>query len=583
MANFTCTSCHRTLNTLAHWSEGECKECYEKNTGDTVHAVDDGVDHDRLAEDINRLNAEQQKEFDLREALLAERAERVLARRRLLPFILRCNPDYVPGWVHADICEKLEQFSRDVEEGKSPRLMINMPPRHGKSEIASKTFPSWHLGRLPKHEVITCSYSGDLAKDFSRKCRDLISSEEYRQVFPKTVLSKESKSVEKWSTTKGGGFTAAGVQGPITGRGAHVGIIDDPVKDREEAESPGNRQKVKDWYSSTFYTRLAPGGGVLVIQTRWHEDDLSGWLLDVMKEAEQEMLDSEDGEWPEDADRWEVVQYPAVALEDEQFRKQGEALHEDRYPIKALNKIKRAMLPRDWEALYQQRPTSDDGDYFTKDMFSWYSIVDRPPLDEMRIYSASDLAISKATTADYSVTIVAGIDRNQNIWILDIYRGQWNSLELTDHFFDVQQTWGCEIMGIESGQIELTLEPFLMKAEEERGKSLNYEKLKTRGMDKQARARPIQGRMQQGRVHFPRVAEHRLMQWLYNEMLKFPLGKNDDGVDGMAWLGQMITLFGIVYQAEDNRRSPVAEKTVADRLREFQRMNRTGSSSAMSA
>lgn len=502
-----------------------------------------------------------EEQFNRVEAAKKEQAERILARRRLLAFIKRINPDYNPGWVHADICQRLERFAQAIENGESPRLMITMPPRHGKSEIGSKTFPSWYLGRNSKHEVITCSYSGDLAKDFSRKCRDLMETDKYKTVF-QTRLSKDSKSVEKWSTSVGGGFTAAGVQGPITGRGAHLGIIDDPVKDREEAESETTRQKIKDWYSSTFYTRLAPGGGVLIIQTRWHEDDLSGWLLDVMQEAEREF--AKEGVWPEDADRWELVEYPAIAKVDEKYRKKGEALHPDRYPLKALNRIKRTMLPRDWEALYQQSPTSEDGDYFTAQMFRYYKPGEAPPLCDMRIYAAGDLAISTKQSADYTVFVVVGIDRQQNIWLLDLQRGRWNALGLIDKMFEIQLNWNPELFGIETGQIELTLEPFIQKAEEERNVRLAYEKLRTRGQDKGTRARPLQGRMEQGKVYFPTVESTPWMQDLKNELLKFPLGKNDDQVDALAWIGQMIMLFGIV-----NQKRPAKKASWRDQLHKF--------------
>ncbi|MCL1142971.1 phage terminase large subunit [Shewanella gaetbuli] len=489
-------------------------------------------------------------------------AERALVRRRLLPFIKRHNRDYMAGWVHADICMRLEKFSQDVVEGKSPRLMITMPPRHGKSEIGSKTFPSWHLGRHAEHEIIVSSYSGDLAEDFSRKCRDLIEEDKFKAAF-KTRLDPATKSVKKWATTKGGGFTAAGVGGPVTGRGAHIGIIDDPVKNREEAESETTRQKIKDWYSSTFYTRLAPGGGILIIQTRWHEDDLSGWLLSVLADAEREAAEA-GVDLAADVDKWDLVEYPAIAIEDEKYRRAGEALHPDRYPIEALMRIKRTLIPRDWEALYQQRPVSEDGDYFTQDMMRYYHPKDRPPLSELRIYAAADLAISTKQTSDFSVIVIVGVDRDENIWVLDMKRGRWNSLAIIDNLFETQIKYKPEIFGIETGQIELTLEPFIQKAEQERKVRLRYQKLPTRGKDKGTRARPIQGRMEQGKVFFPTIESTPWMSALFNELMKFPLGRNDDIVDALAWIGQMLMMFGI-------KRAPKAprKKSFLDKVRKF--------------
>lgn len=563
---FYCYECRTDRPVRLYYDDGLCAECAAAS-GNATYTDAVPSDAGSIALEKERIAREEREAFDLAAAVKQEQAERVLARRRLLPFIKRINPDYDPGWVHADICQRLEKFAEAIEQKKSPRLMIFMPPRHGKSEIGSKTFPGWYLGRNPKHEVIACSYSGDLAKDFSRKVRDMMELEKFQSVFA-TRLSKDSKSVERWNTSLGGGFVAAGVQGPITGRGAHLGIIDDPVKDREEAESETTRQKIKDWYSSTFYTRLAPGGGVLVIQTRWHEDDLSGWLLEVMKAAEAEAAAT--GEWPVDADRWEVVRYPAIATCDEPFRNQGEALHESRYPLAALQKIKRAMMPRDWEALYQQNPVSQDGDYFTKGMIRYYDTT--PPIGEMRIYAAGDLAIGQTEANDYTVFGVIGIDRQQNMYLLDLHRGRWNAMGIIDKMFEIHRRWEPEIFGLETGHIDMTLEPFLLKRMEETGVRIAYEKLRTRGKDKQTRARPIQGRMEQGKVFFPRGAVW--TEALITELLSFPMGKHDDQVDCMAWLGQMLLEFGIVNQ------KVVKVKSFRDKLQKMTRGGRQKSAMA---
>ena len=270
------------------------------------------------------LQEQKEEEQSLEQKAKAELALRILTRKRLLPFVERFNPDYQAGWVHKDICQRLEQFSRDVAEKKSPRLMLFMPPRHGKSTLASVAFPAWHLGRHPDHEFISCSYSGSLAMGFSRKVRQLLREPTYKTAF-QTRLDPDSQSAEAWLTTGGGGYVAAGVGGGITGKGAHVLVIDDPVKNREDAESQNNREANWDWYTSTAYTRLAPGGGVLVILTRWHDDDLAGRLLKAGSEG---------------GDEWTVVKYPAIAEEDEDFRDQGDALHPERYDAKSLKQIR---------------------------------------------------------------------------------------------------------------------------------------------------------------------------------------------------------------------------------------------------
>ena len=234
-----------------------------------------------------------------------EMAQRMLARKYLIASILRHNPDYLAGWVHKDICSRLERFMQDVEQGKNPRLMLQMPPRHGKSMIASQEFPSWLLGHHPNWELIVCSYAESLALDFSRNVRERMRDKEFHILFPATHLDRDNQNAQGWKTTKKGGFLPAGVGGPITGKGAHVLIIDDPIKNSQEAESETSRTSIMRWYETTAYTRLAPGGGVLVIQTRWHLDDLSGRL-------EADMLEG-------NGDTFEVVRYPAVATKDEKF------------------------------------------------------------------------------------------------------------------------------------------------------------------------------------------------------------------------------------------------------------------------
>lgn len=500
-----------------------------------------------------------EEETTLEQKARAELALRILTRKRLLPFVERFNPDYNAGWVHKDICRRLEQFSRDVDEKKSPRLMLFMPPRHGKSTLASIAFPAWHLGRHPNHEFISCSYSGSLAMGFSRKVRSLLRDPSYKTAF-KTRLDPDSQSAEAWLTTNGGGYVAAGVGGGITGKGAHVLVIDDPVKNREDAESPNNREANWDWYTSTAYTRLAPGGGVLVILTRWHDDDLAGKLLNAAQEG---------------GDEWTVVKYPAIAEENEEFRRHGEALHPERYDVEALQRIQRAVGPRDWSALYQQNPVADDGDYFSRDMIQYFDPED-VDLDRMKFYCAWDLAIGKKDRNDYSVGMVVGIDEMEHIFVVDVVRGRFDGFELVEQILDMYELWRPSIVGIEKGHIEMALGPFLEKRVRERGLYEAYFKdLKTGRRDKEARARAIQGRMQQGMVHFPK--NEVFTGPLIAELLRFPNGVHDDQVDALAWIGLMMTEFNVFT-------APVIrEPSWRDRLNHMLKGSETRSRSAMSA
>jgi predicted phage terminase large subunit-like protein len=452
-----------------------------------------------------------------------EMAIRQLSRIHLLPFVLRMEPaDYLPGWVHKDICQRLEQFEQDIRDKKSPRLMLQMPPRHGKSQLASVNFPAWYLGRNPRHEIISATYAGLLAKDFSKKVRALMREPRYKQVFPKAGLDKDSQNIDGWNTKAGGTYVPAGVDGGITGKGAHCLIIDDPVKNAEEAESSNQREAVKAWYSSTAYTRLAPGGGILIIQTRWHDDDLSGWLENRTIAGEGE--------------NWEIVRYPAVALKDEKYRKKGEALHPERYDKNALSRIELAVGPRVWDALYQQHPVAEDGTYFSKDMFKYYS--GSPPA-LMHYYAAWDFAIGKLDRNDYTVGITVGVDREDNIWLVDLRRGRWDAFEIAEQVIGMHKEYNAMVTGVERGQLSMAIGPYLDKRiQEEKCYSLALRDMAPGKRDKESRARVIQGRMKQGKVYFPSQALW--LPALREEMLKFPLAQHDDMVDALAYIGLLM-------------------------------------------
>ncbi len=510
----------------------ECVRCKALHP-ETLYPSDDSVcvyckadEAERIEKPTVKVSKKEEQKLTQEAAAHRELALRALARKHMLPFVERFDSNYLAGWVHKDICQRLEKFSHAVTERKSPRLMLFMPPRHGKSTLASVAFPAWHLGRNPEHEFISCSYSGSLAMSFSRKVRHQLREPNYKNVFSEASLDPTSQSVESWLTTKGGGYVAAGVGGGITGKGAHVLVIDDPVKNREDAESEYSRDSVWDWYTSTAYTRLAPGGGILVILTRWHDDDLAGRLLAAAADG---------------ADDWEVVKYPAIAEQDEEFREEGEALHPERYDVSSLGKIQKAIGPRDWSALYQQNPVADEGDYFNRDMINYYDEAD---LDytRLRYYCAWDLAIGQRERNDYSVGLVVAVDEYDRLYVVDCVRGKWDGFELVERILDLYETWRPGVVGIEKGHIEMALGPFLEKRVRERRLNEAYFRdLKTGRRDKEARARAIQGRMQQGMVYFPK--EPLWVGPLIAELLRFPNGVHDDQVDALAWIGLMMTEF----------------------------------------
>lgn len=475
-------------------------------------------------------------------------ARRILARRRLLKFTELTHPSYSAGWVHDDICRRLEKFSADVAAGKSPRLMLLMPPRHGKSELASIRFPAWHLGRYPNHEIINVGYNLDLPMIFSRKVRDLMREPEYQALFPDCQLNPESQAIEKWNTTAGGGFLAAGVGGGITGKGAHILIIDDPLKNQEEADKVEHRDKLQDWYQSTAYTRLAPGGGVLLIETFWSDDDLAGRLQLAMKNA--------DPNTP--VDQFEVIKYPAlsesweyrdnvtneIVHEPEEItvptqlqllRPIDTCLHEARYPTDALKRIRANMFPRVWSALYQQNPVPDEGMYFKREFFRFQPSLPSP--HGLRVYTAWDFAIGEKQQNDWTVGVTLLQDETDTLYVLDVLRFKGDTFQIVESILNVAERWGSipttgYVIGAEDGQIWRAIEPVLKKRMQERKLYPPYEVLRPM-TDKMARARPLQGRMQQGRVVFPEQAD-----WLVQaqqELLRFPAGAHDDVVDALAW------------------------------------------------
>lgn len=474
----------------------------------------------------------------------AELAARELARRRLMHFIKRFRPKYLAGWVHEDICRRLERFLRAVEAGKSPRLLILCPPRLGKSEIGSRHFVPWALGQHPDWEIIAASHTASLTLSFSRYIRDLLRDPAYHALFPDCKLDPSSQSTENWNLTMGGGYLAAGVGSGITGRGCHILCVDDVVKDMESADSQTIRDNIWEWYCSTAYTRLAPGGGVLGILTHWHEEDWAGKIMQAM--------DTGDG------DTFEIVRYPAIndhgdeyLLPDDRIlqiappdvvpegarltRAHGTALHPARYDTEAVTRIKRNLYAsgqqRVWSALYQQSPAPDEGLFFTKDMFRYYGSP--PPRQDLYIYQAWDFAISTGKESDYTVGVTLGQDHRDNLYVLDVRRFRSdNSLIIVDQLVEYAREHDATLVGFEDGQIWKTLEAQYMKRCDELHYYPSYEVLKPL-TDKMVRASPLRGRMQLGKVYFDEKAPW--FRDLFFEFTRFPAGKHDDIIDSMAW------------------------------------------------
>ncbi|MGV4308238.1 phage terminase large subunit [Citrobacter portucalensis] len=355
------------------------------------------------------------------------------ARSSLMGFTLYTNPLYETGWFNELLSAELDHFLADVEAGKMPRLMIFAPPRSGKSEKASRRFPAYVLGKHPDWNVIACSYSSDLANRMSRDTQRIVGSKKYADVFPDTSLPSSRtgaggaiRTAELWEVVNakgeihGGSYRAAGVNGGITGQGMNIGIIDDPAKDYKTASSPTYQEAVIDWYDTTFFTRADPKiNGIIIILTRWHQNDLAGQLL---KKAE------------EGGEQWRVVSFPMEAEKEEVhelngkkylLRNPGEILFPERMPQEFVDKAKqRGSLV--WNALYQQRPTAKGGGLIKSEWFGEYKEL--PVMKWRAVYG--DTAQKTKEVNDFSVFEHWGLGVDGYMYLIDMIRGKWEADEL---------------------------------------------------------------------------------------------------------------------------------------------------------
>lgn len=408
---------------------------------------------------------------------------------------------------HKQIAEQLER----VERGEIDRLMLLVPPRHGKSELASIRWPAWFLGRQPHRQFLSVSATAELAADFGRAVRNVINSPEYRAVFD-TTLAEDSQAKGKWHTKDGGVYYSLGVGGSVLGRGGDAILIDDPFGSMREARSELERKNVFDFYTGTLYNRLMPGGAIVVINHRMHEDDLCGMLLSQQAAG---------------GDTWEVVKLPAIS-------ESGEALWPERYPVETLERIRKNTYPRDWAALYQQDPAPEEGDYFKAE---WLKPVDKfPDRATMRVYGGSDYAVT-ADGGDYTVHVVVGIDPEGRMYLLDLWRKQASSAEWIESFCDLVLKWKPIGWAEEQGQIRAGVGPFLDKRARERRAYVVREQFPTRG-DKAVRAQSIRGRMDMDGLFVDQRAPYYAS--LRSELLSFPAGKHDDQVDALGLVGQLL-------------------------------------------
>lgn len=418
----------------------------------------------------------------------------------LLSYAVLQWPQYRVAAHHRVIADALQR----VERGDIKRLMIFVPPRHGKSMLASEYFPAWYLGRNPYSQIIHVTYAKDLALDFGRKVRNQLNDETiYPYVFEGVRLADDSAASDRFHTNKRGVYHAVGVGGAITGRGADLLLIDDPIKGREDADSELYRRRMRDWYQAVAYTRLMPGGSIVLIQTRWRYDDLGGLLLDEHKD-----------------ENWHVISMPAIDIN-------GQALWPEAFPIETLHKIKAAVGSRDWNALYQQQPTPDEGGMVKLSWFGRYDHNDIPSRFD-RIVHSWDTAQKSKEINDPTAGLVFGQIGNQS-FLLDVIRERMEYPELKRRVIHTAThgQYPASVVLIEDKASGISLAQELRQ-------SPGFPPviaLKVEG-DKELRMHRATPTIEAGNIFLPSRA--RWLPEFESEIVAFPLGKTKDQGDALS-------------------------------------------------
>lgn len=447
---------------------------------------------------------------------------------------------------HRRLLDALER----VERGACDRLIVTMPPRHGKSLIVSQHFPAWFLGRNPQREVICATYAQEKADDWGREVRNQFADPLFQEIFPGVSLRADSKAARRFKTPQGGSFFAAGRNASITGRGAGVFVVDDPLKGREEADSPTIREKLKSWYSSVVYTRLDPGGAIVLVATRWHDDDLIGWA---MREHCHE--------------GWEVIDFPAI---DDG----GRALWPERFNLDWLLRRKRTLPDRDWQALYQQRPQADEGGIIKRGW--WKPWTAAPPARPQMVLVSLDSAYTAAEENDRSACTVWWLfaDERDGRQAL-LLRYAWaKRLEFSELVSELEAT--VSHFGVKGAALRVLIEAkasglSVIQELRRRQPKLSVWAVQPQG-DKVARAYAAQPAFEAGKVFAmarveklgdEAVAEPVFRPWareVIDECAAFPRAALDDLVDSTTQAIGHVRQTGVTFFAEDDPPPPAVDR-----------------------
>jgi predicted phage terminase large subunit-like protein len=434
---------------------------------------------------------------------------------RLRAFAKIMNPNFDTTPSHIKVIAKALQ---DVEKGTIKRLMIFVPPRHGKSLLSSEMFPAWFLGRNPSKNIIFATYNQQLASDFGRKVRNHMNDDLYKEIFPSTILSDDSTASNRFHTTQGGAYYAVGMDASLTGRGCSILIIDDPLKNGAEAESSLIRQKHKDWFSSTAYTRLEPNGAIVVIQTRWHSDDLSGWLLSEAKED------------------WHVINLPAIVKNE---TGEEQALWPERFSLERLQEIRNTVSSRDWAALYMQTPIESGGNIFKEEWLQYYD--QKPNTADMNTYVFVDPANSKNKNSDNSAILVIGANKDGNIYLLDAWVDKLNLKERENVLFSIHEQYQPRMVYYEKYGMQLDIE-YMKQAMEYRNYRFAISDVGG-SMSKEDRITRLAPYFEDRKIFLPRFLKKKnylgrevdLVTYFKDEEYRqFPAAKHDDMIDAFS-------------------------------------------------
>jgi len=444
-------------------------------------------------------------------------------------------------WIPAKHLQYISDILIDVAAGKVTRLIIDLPPRHGKSELISKYFPAWYLGKYPDHRIILASYEADFAASWGRKARDLV--EEFGPAFFNINVKGTSSAAHRWDLEEyEGGMITAGAAGPISGKGANCFIIDDPIKNQDEAYSKLQRDRIWEWYRSVVYTRLnTANSAIILMMTRWHDSDLAGRLIKEM----------EDG-----GDQWTVISLPAIAEQNDLLgRSPGEPLWPERFPIKTLERIKAAVGPDWWAALYQQRPVLQQGKLFKRQFFKYFErdgdlyklnnndgTFKLVKVRDCWIFQTCDPAASTRTSADYFALATWAVTPAKDLLLLDMIRTRLEGPDQPGLFKQAYSRWQPRYQAVETASMGKTLFQQLLRD------GLPVKDLQNTGgdIDKYTRAMPAATRMAAGTIYFLKNAGW--LQDYEDELLAFDKGTHDDQVDCTSYAARC--LVENMYEAE---------------------------------